>query len=275
MPGRKRPEGWLLPQRSLGYPYEATDDAVREYWRLREAELWATFERIRGTQRDSAVLGGQNENLLAAFLESTLQGRRIVRRSSIVDSSGGRSGEVDIAVCNEDQPLIGPPSDADLPLLIVEGVDAAIQVKARLTSREIGRIRENCLSVKGLHKLRTNDDDHRDVGDGPAGHFLDQVPYLVFCYDADLTAATATARLNAALKDVHPAYRPDAVFVLNKYSLINIRDHQWSVEEPFDITGFSDEHSSDLVLARFMYCLFTFPPRVRRRWHPIAGYWRT
>jgi len=171
----KRPQGWRLPIRYLGWPFEQAPDAVQAYWNQRARELGTKFSGVRGTQRDTAVRGSANEDIVAAFLSSTLHPRRIVKRTSIIDASGHQSGEVDIAVCNEDQPLLG--QDGDSPLLIIEGVDVVIQVKARLTSKEIERIRDNCMSVKSLHKLRGSDDDHHDNAHADPAQFLDHEAY--------------------------------------------------------------------------------------------------
>ncbi|WP_143424989.1 DUF6602 domain-containing protein [Geodermatophilus pulveris] len=226
---------------------------------------------MRRLHRDSAVLGRKNEDIVAGFLRSTLRGR-VVTRSSVIDSSGLQSGEIDVLVCNEDQPLLGNEEVSDL--LIVEGVDVAVQVKARLTGPEVERIRDNCMSVKMLHKLRAEDDDYRSQSPSEARSFLDHVPYLVFCFDTALSASTAVSRLNEALEDVHPEYRPDAVVVLGKYSLINVRDWQTPDRVLVEPTGFVASATGELALADFMFCVFTYPPRIRRRWHPLVGYWR-
>lgn len=270
--GRARPQGWRLPQRPLGWPIDPdAPDVLAEYWRGRASDLQAKFETVRRSHRDSAVLGNKNENIVAGFLESTVRGR-IVTRSSVIDSSGWQSGEVDVIVCNEDQPLLG--SDEVSDLLIVEGVDVAVQVKAQLTGREVERIRDNCMSVKMLHKVRAEHDDYSNQSQSHAGAFLDHVPYLVFCFDTALKASTAASRLNKVLEDVHPEYRPDAVVVLGKYSLVNINDWQTPDGATVEPTGFIVSATGELALADFMFRVFTYPPRIRRRWHPLVGYWR-
>lgn len=261
--------GWAYPQRPLGWPYEDMPDAVAAYWRQQSAALKAQFAAAREAQGDSSARGSANEDLIEELLNSVLRPRRAVTRSSVVDSSGIRSTEQDVIVCNEDQLLLG---DGGRPkLLIVEGVDFVVQVKARLTTREVDRIRESCASVKQCHKIRSADDIRGLGDDDRPGHFLDLVPYFVLCFETDLKPTTAVARLHASLEKVHPDYRPDGVFVLDRFSLLRLADEtdEAAPERPFII-----ENTAELTLARFMLEVLSMPPRIRRRWHPLAAYWR-
>jgi hypothetical protein len=98
--------------------------------------LRAEFERLRSAQKDSAVKGAGNEMIVGQFLEQHLQPRRVVYNSSIIDAKGGQSDEVDVAVCNFEQPFI---TGDRAQLLLVEGVDVVVQVKAMLNTTEIKR----------------------------------------------------------------------------------------------------------------------------------------
>ena len=247
--------GWSQPQRPLGWPYEQMPDVVATYWLQQSAELESRFSAARKIQADSSARGSANEDLVADLLNSVFRSGRAVTRSTVVDSSGHRSNEQDIIVCNEDQLLLGDKSRPQL--LIVEGVDFVVQVKARLTTRELERISTNCMSVKQCHKVRYPDDilapdDH----DRPGG-FLDHVPYYVLCFESELSPATALSKLTETLDEVHPAYRPDGVFVLDRFSLLRTPDvaEDEVAERPFAL-----HETAELTLARFMFEALAAPP---------------
>lgn len=264
-------QGWAYPQRPLGWPFENMPDAVAAYWGQQSAGLSSRFETVRTIHADSSARGSANEELVANLLNSVLRPRRTVTRSTVLDSSGHRSSEQDVLVCNEDQLLLGDGSEPKL--LIVEGVDLVVQVKARLTTREVDRIRDSCMSVKQCHKIRSPDDILSASDDERPGHFLDHVPYFVLCFETELSPPTAVARLQASLEEVHPDYRPDGMFVLNRFSLL--RPAAVVTEEAVDERRFVIEETAELTLARFMLEVLSMPPRIRRRWHPLAAYWRS
>ncbi len=144
-----RPQGWALPRRALGYPLEESQDVLAAYWSRRAQDLDNRFGEIREIYGDTSVRGGHNEAMIVSLLAGATGGRSIVSRASVIDSSGHQSGELDVVVCNEDQTLLGGQDGREL--LIVEGVDLVVQVKARLDRAEIRRIRDNCMSLKSLH----------------------------------------------------------------------------------------------------------------------------
>jgi hypothetical protein len=246
-------------------------DAVATYWRKQSTALKSQVGAAREAQGDSSARGSANEDLVADLLNDVLRPRRTVTRSSVLDSSGHRSSEQDVVVCNEDQLLLG---DGGRPkLLIVEGVDLVVQVKASLTTREVARIRDSCMSVKQCHKLRSADDIRGPEDDDRPGHFLDHVPYFVLCFGTKLSAPTALARVQASVDQVHPDYRPDGVFVLDRFSILRTEPEVGEGGE--DERSYFLEDTAELTLARFMLEALTLPPRIRRRRHPLAAYWRS
>lgn len=127
---------------------------IEEYFEQHGKELTARFARIRAAHQDSHVKGGANEAAVAELLRQHLADRRIVTNSSILDTRGELSNEVDVAVCNSYQPFLTAEGEQ---LLIVEGVDAAVQVKARLTATELERLVSNAASVKRLERSHQRD----------------------------------------------------------------------------------------------------------------------
>src|SRR5215204_2174581 len=109
-------------------------------------ELQERFAKIRRGMSDSDVKGGQNERIVAEFLEETVPADFVARSVQIIDSYDRRSHEVDVAVCNRYQIF----RESGGGLLIAEGVDFTSQVKAVLTTAELERAFKNCATVKAL-----------------------------------------------------------------------------------------------------------------------------
>jgi hypothetical protein len=104
---------------------------------------------------DSDVKGAGNEQIVAELIQNNMAHKAIVTNCSIIDARDRRSSEVDVAICNEYQPFL---SRRQAEILLVEGVDAVVQVKARLDGREIKRIVRNCQSVKRLERSASKGD---------------------------------------------------------------------------------------------------------------------
>jgi hypothetical protein len=77
--------------------------------------------------------------LTCLFLKNTVPAWDASKNSQIIDSDCLRSDEVDVCVCNYDQFLIQPEGG----LLISEGVDFVVQVKAMVTDDELDRALKN------------------------------------------------------------------------------------------------------------------------------------
>ncbi|MGW0802730.1 DUF6602 domain-containing protein [Nonomuraea sp. NPDC002799] len=267
--GTEISEMWSV---DAGWPFSPRPDIINEFWAIQSKSLRNRFEEARISHRDTAVRGVANENILGSFLEAVMPSGRIATRSTVIDAAGKQSLEVDLAICNSDQPFKSSQGSAEM--LIVEGVDVVIQVKARLTTAEIVSIRSNCFSVKACHKVRAADDDYREEFAEDSGRYLDHVPYFVFCFESDLSLVTACSKFEEVMHVVHPEYQPDGIFVLDKFTILNQRDGSGRIVLGPDQKGFVPMKSPDRVLADFMHCLCVFPPRIIRKWHPLAAYRR-
>lgn len=243
---------------------------VAEYLNSHSSRLRDEFNRLRVAHADSDVKGAGNEAIVGQFLANHLAPRRVVYNSSIIDSEGRQSGEVDIAVCKDDQPfVIGDRAQ----LLLVEGIDLVVQVKARLSSDEILRVVTNARSVKQLVRWV-------DVGDRTAGvreadlpHFVHRTAYVAFCFESELTPETATVKMREACEDVPSPEQPDAIFVLDRAAILNTRENDGitSVAEP-NARGFVNDNEAERALLKMMQ-LISFLPRVHRATSPLRAYW--
>ena len=114
---------------------------IDKYFRAAEASLRLEFEKRRSLLTDSDAKAGGNEKAVGEFLQKHVGSARIAFNKQVIDSHGMRSGEMDVCACNLDQLSL------DEPLIIAEGVDFVVQVKAVLTDAELLRIVKNCRSL--------------------------------------------------------------------------------------------------------------------------------
>src|SRR5437870_1169543 len=110
---------------------------VADYFRSLESSIREEFQRIRRQVADGGVKGNINEETIGEFIETYIPRVKVRYRREIVDHFGTRSGEMDICACNEFQ------FPGDRTMLISQGVDFVVQVKAVLTGDELKRIAEN------------------------------------------------------------------------------------------------------------------------------------
>jgi hypothetical protein len=244
--------------------------ALDDYWRATADELGARFQKMRTAHNDSDVKGAANEQIVADFLRENIGRQRVATNSTIIDADGQRSDEVDIAVLNDNQPLWTGPN---AQLLIAEGVDAVYQVKARLSTTEIGRIVTNARSVKRLLRpLGLNNIARASESDGP--RFIDRVPYFAFAFESEITLETARATLTESLANDPYEMQPDAVFVLDRGVLINVGDNKGMIKiGPVDTArGFQLVESESDPLAFMLWCHFLMVPHILQLTHPIIRY---
>lgn len=195
-----------------------------DYFTRYQERVRSDFERLQASIRDRDVKGGANEQIVARFVEAHIPTSYIATNAQMIDAFGGASDELDVCACNVEQPLMGK----DEHLLIVEGVDFAIQVKAKLTSTEIERMVVNCARAKRLR--RTGAKGQVAFGrlqDVP--HYFDRVPYVGFAFSSELTLKTAVDRLGVLAKAQPPELQPDALFVLGRGFVLNFRDGKGAV----------------------------------------------
>jgi hypothetical protein len=243
--------------------------AVDDFWTEGAGELRSRFERARRTQSDPGIKGGANEQILGGFLSENVGARRFAIKSSIIDSEGRRSGEVDVSVVNEYQPLWTGEREQ---LLLAEGVDAAYQVKARLSTDELRRAITNARSVKQLIR-RPGMGSTTYANQPDVNRFINRIPFFIFGYKSQVSAAATVELLTEELAGTPWDEQPDGVFLLDGWSVVNVanNDGVFTVDRP-EARGFVTVggHSSSLALMLWCHCVFV--PRITHLVHPIRHY---
>lgn len=241
-----------------------------DYWARWASRLAGDFERVRAGHSDSAVKGVRNEKIIAEFLGSNMGPRRVATNAQIIDSHGHSSDEVDAIVLNEYQPFNEGDGGA---LLIVEGVDAVVQVKAVLNTQEIERSVKNCRSVKQLRRKFVQGAQMWAV-QADVESYVHRVPYFVFAFESQVQPASAVARFTESCLEVPPEERPDGAFVLDHFSVLNVRDNEGKLRMSSESArGFQGVISpTSHVLPLLMWCLHVTVPRINHLGHPVMHY---
>ena len=242
--------------------------AIDDFWSGGAGALRSNFERMRGTQTDPGIKGGANEEILGDFLGENIGARRIALSSSIIDSEGRRSDEVDVSVVNEYQTLW---TGVRGQLLIVEGVDAVYQVKARLSTTELRRAITNARSVKQLIR-QPGMGSMTFARPADVDRFVNRIPFFIFAYTSNISHQAAYALLTEELADTPWGEQPDGVFVLDAdWSLVNFANNDGALTNSSGVTGFG--HLRDRTsLTSMLWCHSVFVPRIIHLMHPIRHY---
>ncbi|MDI1463374.1 hypothetical protein QEZ54_20545 [Catellatospora sp. KI3] len=230
--------------------------------------LELAFSYLRNAASDSDVKGGGNEQMIAELLRKSFRGHHIVTNTQVIDSHDMQSAEIDVAVCNAYQPFEPDPHQ---PLLIVEGVDAVIQVKAKLDKREIERTFKNAASVKQLRRRFVDQDTVRVDALGDAEHFVMRVPYFCFAFSS-LEDRTVHDHIIEAAKDVPSELQPDAFFILDRCMFLNVRDNNTSLALRIPVSGWVHNNAGGHVIPMMFRYLYKTAPQVRRLMHPVLFY---
>ena len=235
------------------------------------AVLKANFDAAKAAATDSDVKGGLNENIVAKFLSDTVHNRFISTNSQIIDSDDQSSSELDVCVCNDHQFFVQPAGG----ILISEGVDFVVQVKAKLTDIELNRAIKNCISVKNLKRTNTKGNTVYSNGILPI-EWINFIPYFCFAFSSELKPETLAKKLNDKSKDIDVTQQIDALFVLDRgVTLINGKDgrgHRWRNEDGSLKKGWHALQTDDATLLEFVRYCIDHVPRINHVCPPIAVY---
>lgn len=244
---------------------------IQKYFESYQDVLLNSFNRIRSTHSDSSVKGGRNEQIICEFLEEHVENKFVARNVQIIDSLGNASDEIDVCVCNEYQPF----NTSNSEILIGEGVDFTVQVKAILSNEELDRIIKNCASIKKIQRLFDKGDEFQgEIGD--LNYFINRIPYVVFAFDSKTSIETMYKNLTIKLKDIPLELQPDAIFVLGKGCIINFREGNgstYTVNEK-KLSGLSGFLLEEKTLLEFIRYITYIVPRIKRHSKTINIYLR-
>ncbi len=171
--------------------------------------LKSKFESMRKLIKDSDVKGSGNEKMVSEFLAPYVPHNFISNGVSVLDSYSNQSGEMDIVFSNQYQ-ILGK----DSPILIAEGVDFSVQVKAIYSSQECERFHKNCASLKNVKKNPV----HASTVYNPGGlerEMINYIPYIVLAFEANTSVGTIQKNLIKSSSKYPFIKQPDALFIVD------------------------------------------------------------
>lgn len=179
------------------------------------------LSEIRTSFRNSTDKGENAEEILSSFIHDYIPPVYRIGRGEIIDSFGNQSKQIDIIITNQYHPFI---SDYIRPsTFFIEGVACCGEVKMSLTNTHLVEGLNNCKSlkkiipkhIKGMQISATKSDIKR---------YLDRKPYFLFAYNSELKIETVLERTLNFNKQCSETEQIDAIFLLDKGSIINFGD---------------------------------------------------
>lgn len=250
---------------------------VEKYFETHAVSLNSMFEQIRKIYTDSGKKGYENERIFAEFIESVYPCNFVTTRSQIIDSKDHISDEVDVCINNQFQPFKAKPGQP----LIAEGIDLAVQIKGTITTKEIQRIVDNCISVKRLDRDVSKEEltaqRKMNINWEDAPYHLFRIPYVVFAFTSQLKIETIQNKLSQEYLTLPAALQLDALFVMNRGTILNFREGKgfaWQNTKGEKRTGLYAMNTQDRTLLEFMRHIYEVIPVFYRLRHPIVHYFK-
>jgi hypothetical protein len=228
---------------------------IDDYFLLIQKDSENRFSRSRQQNTDTEAKGVAAERMVGQIIEPYLQPSRPTYRRQIIDSRGESSDEMDLIFCNWAQPSV------ETELLLTEGVDYAIQVKSRLTKREINRFVKNAASVKKLRRY-LGKGETAVASDLAGSRFVDRVPCFGFALESELSFASAHAYMVEAVAGVEGDLQPDALFIMGRGAMVNSR--MMFTYRGQAVPGWIGLPFPDKVLVEFVNYAIAHVPRIVR-----------
>jgi Domain of unknown function (DUF6602) len=249
---------------------------IQDLLRQQEARMRADLALNRATFRHLGNRGEGVESAGRAFFASHLPRQLSIGTGEIIDSEGRRSGQVDVAISNLDQPFTG---DRDTPCLhFAEGVSAVCEVKSKLTTTALNEALGTAQLVKLLQpkpqvgdQIFTNSDDR--------ARFYEAIPFFVLAFEQSLRPETVAKKISMAnwvTGKVDGVLTPfpliDAVFILGKGALIYFRKGEAFAFKSTRADDFTEGWvfiETDTTLVQMLTWLNAVMPRVIR-YRPVT-----
>ncbi|NBP36637.1 MAG: hypothetical protein EBV01_14755 [Betaproteobacteria bacterium] len=234
----------------------------------------AEFENIRARYSNSTIKGTRNEIIIQEFLRQLLPAYMKIGNGEVIDTEGNRSSQTDIIVADSMlQPFIKNYSIPEL--FIVEAVTCGGESKAILTKENL----QDCLK-KSDHFKKLN---HKpapslrfNVNQSDLERFFNRKPFFTFAFESSLEISEVQTILDIYYKGKDINTQLDAIFILNKGSIINFGDGKgdWQFINPGDeITeGFIPVCDEKKVILCFISWLFRVMHKTIAFTDPISRY---
>lgn len=212
---------WLSAQADRANKLRSKDKEFhgleREFMNL-QAKMLSDYEISKDIKHPRDV-GAVREVLLRAFF---LENKLLPRRYSVSDTSvrvastsGHLSNELDILFYDAMESFTLMQRQGVYEVLPVEYCYGAIQVKSKLTKRELKSAFSNIHSFKRLFRLNARKNPRLETSELAQNEGFG----IIFAYDTDMAWEDLVAELTSYAQTCDRSFLPNAVFILSKGSL--------------------------------------------------------
>lgn len=234
-----------------------------------EAQMTARLKELRVTFTHPGDKGVSIEDIFRKFLCEYLPRKLTVGSGEVIDSNWNRSKQTDIVIVNEYHPFT---FTQDLPgLFFIEGVCAAGEIKANLTSTELEKSINNSFNFKQLGivvgkntMVSSNESDLKRFNNCP--------PYFLIAFESQLKLSSILDRvinfMNSKGLQVNEINKVlDAIYIMNQGWVINFGDgkgsYQFRTPEGKPIEGWVWKESKTVLFDFLGWLSIVMPSMVR------------
>lgn len=127
-------------------------EPVFDSWANYVVKVLKTESELAGSlTANPTLIGDAREAIVEGVLKRILPPAYEIGRGQIIDSSGGKSKQIDIIIARSDSPSLALPGGDKIYL--IESVLAALEIKSHLDAGDLVEALDNCASVADLVPL--------------------------------------------------------------------------------------------------------------------------
>ena len=200
---------------------------IRKLIQAQQVRLLGSLQDGRARFSQSGDIGTAGlEVPFREFLRAHLPGRLSVSEGEVIDSTGRTSKQTDVLILDHEHPF---RLEDDKPgLAMIEGVAAAGELKATLTSQSLQRSIENSIQFKEL-RAEEAEGTVISANQSDISRFYDHRPYFILAAESQLKLSTVAARLRKIDLETDGQI-VDAVYLLDQGWVTNFGDGNGSFQ---------------------------------------------
>lgn len=197
-----------------------------------ESQMMARLKELRLTFTHPGDKGVSIEDVFRKFLCEYLPRKLTVGSGEVIDSKWNRSKQTDIVIVTEDHPFT---FSQDLPgLFFIEGVCAAGEIKALLTSTELEKAINNSFNFKQL-RMVAGKDTMVSSNESDLKRFYNCPPYFLIAFESQLKLSSISDRVKDFMTSKGLQFNEinkvlDAIYIMNQGWIANFGDGKGSCQ---------------------------------------------
>jgi hypothetical protein len=233
-----------------------------------EHQMIAQLENARTRFSHAGDKGAVVEKSFREFLKSYLPRRLAIGNGEIVDSHGGRSGQTDVVIVNEDHPFTFTD---DLPgLFFIEGVVGAAEIKSVLNSDHLEKTIKSSRKFKELKSEFGHGTEVKVSSPTDLKRYYSRPPFFLFAFESNFSLDSVCKRLRAEIDDKTGNAKKDlldAVFIAGQGWLINFGDgtesFRFQTKNGDSLPGWQGKKTASVLVPLLSWLSYVMPKMKR------------